>query len=222
VIPSAKLLLFTLALFFLEISAMADPADKIDARLSSLLAARDIDILHDTWVRDWSNRIPEFGAEKVLWIIDRRTGRSFIAASFDGADWVQTNTPDFGALAHGLTIAEPTDRVTTNRLVRVATALLYDPRFVVCDRAFAAKPEAVLKTYLAGRKVSLDDLRRVCIDETRVALEGGIWRLETHILDYTGAVRRLRLHGRRGPTRVDGCELSEIVPAGTFYFADEF
>jgi hypothetical protein len=201
---------------------MADPADKIDARLSSLLAARDIGIRRDTWVRDWSNRIPEFRAAKVLWIIDGMTGRSFVAASFDGSDWVQTNTPDFEALAHGLTIAEPTDRTTTNRLVRVTMALLYDPRFVVCDGAFAAKPEAVLKTYLAGRKASLDDLRRVCIDETRVALDDGTWRLETHILDYTGAVRRLRLHGRRDPTRVDGCELSEIVPAGTFYFADEF
>ena len=220
--PSAKSLLFAMTFFFLEISAMADPADKIDAPLSSLLSARNISVLRDTWVRDWSNRIPEFRAEKLLWIIDGRSGRSFIAVSLDGSEWVHLNAPDFETLAKGLTIAEPTDRVAASRLVRVAMALLYDPRFVICDRAFAGKSDVVLKTYLAGRRASLDDLRRACTDETRVVFEGETWQLETHILDYTGAVRRLRLHGRRNPTRVDGCELSEITPAGTFYFADEF
>ncbi len=197
-------------------------AHPIDSLLAELLASKGVDASAITWMRDWTGKIPEIHSQKLLWLVDSRSGRSFIAAKFREENWFQLNSPDYAATNHGLNVPALTEQAGVLRLVRVLTALLYDPRFVLCDKRLGSRSEAILSTYIAGRSATTAQLRALCQDDPLIRVDGRSWSADFRIMDYTGAIRQLKLAGGNNPVTVDALNHSEIAPPNTFFFADEF
>ena len=145
-----------------------------------------------------------------------------MAAKFREESWFQLNAPDYAATNHSLTVAPQSEPAGVLRLARVLTALLYDPRFVLCDKRLGTRSEAVLSSYVAGRSATTAQLRALCQDDPLIRVDSRNWSADLRLMDYTGAIRQLTLAGRNNPVTVDAVTHNEIAPPHTFYFADEF
>ena len=159
----------------------------------------------------------------MFWIVNQRDGKSLVLGSEDGERWLVFNDPA-NMEAVNLSLRMPGDEYPDPQLrfQHMLIALLHDPRIRTCGPGFASQSDRVLETYTFPGGANVDVLREACGTDPIFRRDETSWSSEIRILDHTGAVREVQMTGGSMPLSIAEFAMRDVLPEGTFYFADEF
>ncbi|MCV0424302.1 MAG: hypothetical protein K5905_02415 [Roseibium sp.] len=188
-----------------------------------ILKNHNIHFATDLFIRDWTDQVEIYKPHKLVWIVDPSTAESRVFASPTGDTWFSLNKPaNVSILNRDLVEPDLGASETAGILSQRLTALLYDPRVLLCEPGFASWPESILKTYLAPGGQSLDTLRSACQTPPALRHSANKWALTARLMDWRGAILDVEYTGSSSPFQVNTMNMTEAMHPGSFNFADEF
>ncbi|WP_133192719.1 hypothetical protein [Labrenzia sp. 011] len=197
--------------------------NELPAGLVSVLNAHNIVFSPDLFVRDWTDRVEIYKPKRLFWIVDDKSMESRVFASPDGTAWHSLNRPaNIPVLNRNLVAPDLKDSATAEIIAQRLTALLHDPRVLLCGPRFASWPDAILRTYLEPGGQPLEVLRSACQTPPALQQSGDDWSLQARLMDGTGALLDVHYTGSIVPFQVNSMNISEAMKPGSFRFADEF
>lgn len=190
-----------------------------------MLELRNYNIAYndDLFARNWTGHVEIYQPRQLFWVVDPASGESRMFATAGSGVWKPLNRPpDLAVLNRDLIkpdLAAPeTPEILTQRL----TALLFDPRVLLCEPGFAGWSDKILQTYLVAGGQPLETLRNVCQVQPSLMTRGNHWVAKARVMDFRGAIVDVEFTGSIDPFLVENTSAVETMPAGSFNFADEF
>ncbi|WP_434050708.1 MAG: hypothetical protein RDA78_15390 [Roseibium sp.] len=212
-----------LSLFAILIGLTAMSPQDLPPTLIGELKKYNIAFTNDLFARDWTGNVEIYQPGKLFWVVDPASSESRVFASAGNGVWKPLNRPPDTAMLNRDLIkpdlaAPETPEIVTQRL----TALLFDPRVILCEPGFAGWSDKILQTYLVAGGQPLETLRTVCQVQPTLMTRDNQWIARARVMDWRGAIVDVEFTGSIDPFLVENTSAVETMPAGSFNFAEEF
>ena len=184
------------------------------------LVSRYFPVTEDTFIRDMKPSYPELRVDALDWVVDGASGRSLMIATMHGSPIVLSDL-NHAALN---TMISPAAGEADDRFEQALDLfkLIYDPRFLLCDSAFADQPEFIVDSYTAPGGGTVAELLSLCTEPEVTATPDAATRYVFRILDFSGAVREVTVSiADTSPPQITHASVAALTMEGRFYFADE-
>jgi hypothetical protein len=224
----------TLALIFIIINfpLYAIEGDK-NTNINSLILKKEIKKIianslgkdSDQWrMRDISSAATWLKDGKLVWAADQRLGKSVVCFFKDTGQVTILNTPgEINQSAISLISKYgPYMEWKKNALAfaRAIKPLVSDPRSYVGSAAFWNKKQPWLDSWLQDGKMTPESFKKYC-EDPQLSEKGDVWCLSFFLYHPSGGIYRINAKGKISPFCVNTITRESVLPADSFYFADE-
>lgn len=191
--------------------------------LGDFLVSEGIKVTPEMWIRDWSGHVPEVDSSEIFWVIPADHSHSVMILRLPNGELQIINTPESrGLLSSLLKLPNPNNYDEVESFVRHTIAIMFDPRFVICDRRFGEYSDLVLNTYILHPEHGVPKLRSLCSRNATLDVNDFGWSVSVRILEHSGAIRDIMLVSSFGADGFQRISVDEYMPSGSFNLADEY